>query len=51
MLTVPTMISSFFGMNVNVYLGEWYWAFLAIFGVSVTISGLAFYLFRKIKWF
>ena len=50
-LTVPTMISSFFGMNVNVYLGEWYWAFLAIFGVSVTISGLAFYLFRKIKWF
>ena len=50
-LTVPTMISSFFGMNVNVYLGEWYWAFLAIFGVSVAISGLAFYLFRKIKWF
>ena len=50
-LTVPTMISSFFGMNVNVYLGEWYWAFLAIFAVSVTISGLAFYLFRKIKWF
>ena len=45
------LISSFFGMNVNVYLGEWYWAFLAIFGVSVTISGLAFYLFRKIKWF
>ena len=38
-------------MNVNVYLGEWYWAFLAIFAVSVTISGLAFYLFRKIKWF
>jgi hypothetical protein len=38
-------------MNVNVYLGEWYWAFLAIFGVSVAISGLAFYLFRKIKWF
>jgi len=48
-LTVPTMISSFFGMNVNVYLGEWYWAFLAIFGVSVTISGLAFYLFRKMN--
>ena len=50
-LTIPTMISSFFGMNVDVYLGEWYWAFLVIFLVSVCISSLAFYLFRKIKWF
>ena len=50
-LTIPTMISSFFGMNVDVYLGEWYWAFLVIFCISVAISGLAFYLFRKIKWF
>ena len=50
-LTIPTMISSFFGMNVNVYLGEWYWAFLIIFLVSAAISSLAFYLFRRIKWF
>ena len=50
-LTIPTMISSFFGMNVNVYLGVWYWAFLIIFLVSAAISSLAFYLFRRIKWF
>ena len=50
-LTIPTMISSFFGMNVNVYLGEWYWAFLIIFLVSAAISSLALYLFRRIKWF
>ena len=45
------MISSFFGMNVDVYLGDWHWAFLFIFCVSVMISGIAFFLFRKIKWF
>ena len=50
-LTIPTMISSFFGMNVDVYLGDWHWAFLFIFCVSVMISGIAFFLFRKIKWF
>lgn len=50
-LTIPTMISSFFGMNVDIYLGEWYWSFLVIFLVSGVISCTAFFLFRKIKWF
>lgn len=50
-LTIPTMIASFYGMNVDVYLGEWKLAFVTIVGVSVLISSLAFYLFRKIRWF
>ncbi|MDO4692883.1 MAG: magnesium transporter CorA family protein [Porphyromonadaceae bacterium] len=50
-LTIPTMIASFYGMNVDVYLGDWKWAFVTIVGVSILISSLAFYLFRKIRWF
>lgn len=50
-LTIPTMIASFYGMNVDVYLGDWKWAFITIVGVSILISSLAFYLFRKIRWF
>lgn len=50
-LTIPTMIASFYGMNVDVYLGNWKWAFLAIATVSVILSFLAIIIFKKIKWF
>lgn len=50
-LTIPTMIASFYGMNVDVYLGSWHYAFVVIMLVSIVISAVAFVWFRKIKWF
>lgn len=50
-LTIPTMIASFYGMNVNVFVDVWHYAFWGILLVSVSLSALAFFLFRRIKWF
>ncbi len=50
-LTIPTMIASFYGMNVDVYIAEWHYSFIAIMIISVIISAIAFGLFKRIKWF
>lgn len=50
-LTIPTMIASFYGMNVDVYIAEWHYSFIAIMIISVIISAIAFILFKRIKWF
>lgn len=50
-LTIPTMIASFYGMNVDVYIAPWQYSFFAIMLVSILISAIAFVWFRKIKWF
>ena len=50
-LTIPTMIASFYGMNVDVYIAGWHYSFVAIMIISVIISAIAFGLFKRIKWF
>ena len=50
-LTIPTMIASFYGMNVDVYIAEWHYSFVAIMIISVIMSAIAFVLFKRIKWF
>ena len=50
-LTIPTMIASFYGRNVDVYIAEWHYSFVAIMIISVIISAIAFVLFKRIKWF
>lgn len=50
-LTIPTMIASFYGMNVDILIGSWQHAFIAIMCISILMSTIAFVLFRKIKWF
>lgn len=50
-LTIPTMIASFYGMNVDVYLGDWRWSFVAIASVSALLSFFAILVFKRIKWF
>ncbi|MDO4706998.1 MAG: magnesium transporter CorA family protein [Porphyromonadaceae bacterium] len=50
-LTIPTMIASFYGMNVNVYLDQYPYAFIFIVIGAVLMSAIAFFLFRKIRWF
>ena len=50
-LMVPTLIASFYGMNVDVHVDALPHAFSFIILASITLSALAFVIFRKIKWF
>jgi len=50
-LMVPTLIASFYGMNVDIYLDHFPHAFTGIVITSICLSALAFFIFRKIKWF
>lgn len=50
-LMVPTLIASFFGMNVPIYGENMPHGFLLIVLLSISLSASAFFVFRKIKWF
>ena len=50
-LMVPTLIASFYGMNVDIHIEELPHAFSLIVCFSVLLSAWAFIVFRKIKWF
>lgn len=50
-LMVPTLIASFYGMNVDIHLEHVPHAFSLIICLSVALSAMAFIIFRKIKWF
>jgi magnesium transporter len=50
-LMVPTLIASFYGMNVDIHLDQVPHAFVLIVLLSVGLSAMAFVIFRKIKWF
>lgn len=50
-LMVPTLIASFYGMNVDVHIEEVPNAFALIVVCSASLSALAFVVFKKIKWF
>ena len=50
-LMVPTLIASFYGMNVPIYGEDMPHAFIFIFISSIALSIIAFGIFRKIKWF
>ena len=50
-LMVPTLIASFYGMNVDIHIEELPHAFSIIVFSSIFLSAMAFVIFRKIKWF
>lgn len=50
-LMVPTLIASFYGMNVDIHLKQLPHAFALIVISSIFLSAFAFVVFRKIKWF
>lgn len=50
-LMVPTLIASFFGMNVPIFGEDHSMSFTVIVLISITLSALSFYVFKKIKWF
>lgn len=50
-LMVPTLIASFYGMNVNIGMGNspiWFWVIL---GVSALLTTGCMLLLKKLKWF
>ncbi|MBD5259870.1 MAG: magnesium transporter CorA family protein [Bacteroides sp.] len=50
-LMIPTLIASFYGMNVDVLISsDNRWAFPAIIGVGFTISAIICLWLRKIRW-
>ncbi len=50
-LMIPTLIASFYGMNVDIHLEDTPHAFALIIVASAALTALAFIVFRKIKWF
>ena len=50
-LMIPTVIASFYGMNVDIHLESFPHAFLFIVLLSVAVSAITFVWFRRIKWF
>ena len=50
-LMIPTVIASFYGMNVDIHLDSFPHAFLFIVLLSAAISAGTFIWFRRIKWF
>lgn len=50
-LMLPTLIASFYGMNVDIHLDQIPHAFLLIVFFSIGLSILALFIFRRIKWF
>ncbi|HRG88090.1 MAG TPA: CorA family divalent cation transporter, partial [Chitinophagales bacterium] len=51
LLTVPMLIASFFGMNVNLPGETHPYAFVFVFSACILLSGLMGYYFIKKKWF
>ena len=50
-LMIPTLIASFYGMNVDIHLDGFPHAFVFIILLSAILSAVTFIWFRKIKWF
>jgi magnesium transporter len=49
-LSLPTMIASFYGMNVKLPLGQWAWAFPLILVFAVMVCASAALLFWRKDW-
>lgn len=50
-LTIPTMIASFFGMNVQVPLADHPLGFFFIAAITILLAGGLLYIFNKKDWF
>jgi magnesium transporter len=50
-LMIPTLVASFYGMNVHVPLEDTAHAFYLIMGISLAISVVLIWFFVRKKWF
>jgi magnesium transporter len=51
LLSIPTIVTSFFGMNVNLPFADHQLAPLFVLGISFTIAVIVVIVFNKRKWF
>lgn len=49
-LTIPTIVGSFFGMNVPVPGAQNPYAFIEVVGGTLLVAGILLVIFRKIRW-
>ena len=50
-LMVPTLVASFYGMNVEISYGNHWWVFFAISGGSMLTAVLLYFIRRRANWF
>ena len=50
-LSIPTIITSYFGMNVTIPFGDRPWAYLGIIGLFVAVSLIVIWIFNRKNWF
>jgi magnesium transporter len=50
-VSLPTMVASFYGMNVDLPLAGHTWAFVAIIGIALLMSLFSVFVFWKRDWF
>jgi len=50
-VSLPTMVASFYGMNVDLPLSGHAWAFVAIIGIALLMSLFSVFVFWKRDWF
>lgn len=50
-LNLPTIVASFYGMNVKLPGADHPLAFLVVIGLSIGLTGIAVYIFAKRDWF
>ena len=50
-LMLPTMIASFYGMNMKLAFADQPWAFVLVLAFSLALSVGAFFFFKRIRWF
>ena len=51
LLMIPTLIASFYGMNIPNYFESSKWGFGIVIVLSVVLSGMGLFFFRKKRWF
>lgn len=49
-LMIPTLVASFYGMNVAITYGSQTWVFYAIVGGSLFLSFILFFILRHFRW-
>ena len=50
-LMIPTLIASFYGMNIPNYLEHSKYGFGMVIILSIVLSGIGLFFFRKKRWF
>ena len=50
-VSLPATVAAFYGMNVSLPGEEHPLAFLFVFGLAISITGLATFIFAKRDWF